>query len=61
MAFYRKRLPSLRRNNIMSNTEKKYYSLLEITRSLESVIRKTYTKSYWIKAEIAKLNYYSHS
>jgi len=45
----------------MSNTEKKYYSLLEITRSLESVIRKTYTKSYWIKAEIAKLNYYSHS
>lgn len=48
-------------NNCMSTTEKKYYSLLEITRSLESVIRKTYTKSYWIKAEIAKLNYYTHS
>ena len=45
----------------MNTTEKKYYSLLEITRSLESVIRKTYTKSYWIKAEIAKLNYYTHS
>ena len=45
----------------MGTTEKKYYSLLEITRSLESVIRKTYTKSYWIKAEIAKLNFYTHS
>ena len=45
----------------MSTTEKKYYSLLEITRSLESVIQKTYKRSYWIKAEIAKLNYYTHS
>ncbi|MCF6169632.1 MAG: exodeoxyribonuclease VII large subunit [Bacteroidales bacterium] len=45
----------------MENTDKKYYSLLQITRSLESVIQKTYTKSYWVKAEIAKLNYYSHS
>lgn len=45
----------------MAVTEKKYYSLLEITRSLESVIRKTYTKSYWVKAEIAKLNHYTHS
>ncbi len=40
---------------------KKYYSLLEITQSLESVIRKTYTKAYWVKAEIAKLNLYTHS
>lgn len=45
----------------MSSSEKKYYSLLEITRSLESVIQKTYTRSYWVKAEIAKLNYYTHS
>lgn len=45
----------------MNTTEKKHYSLLEISRSLESVISKTYTKSYWIKAEIAKLNHYTHS
>lgn len=45
----------------MPTSEKKYYSLLEITRSLESVIQKTYTKSYWVKAEIAKLNFYTHS
>lgn len=45
----------------MNTTEKKHYSLLEISRSLESVISKTYAKSYWIKAEIAKLNHYTHS
>jgi|TARA_Y100000031_G_C8246649_1_gene398399 exodeoxyribonuclease VII large subunit len=40
---------------------KKYYSLLELTRSIESVIKKTYTSSYWVKAEIAKLNFYPKS
>jgi exodeoxyribonuclease VII large subunit len=40
---------------------KKHYSLLELTRSIESVIKKTYTRSYWVKAEIAKLNYYPKS
>ncbi len=40
---------------------KKFYSLLELTRSIESVIKKTYTASYWVKAEIAKLNYYPQS
>ena len=39
----------------------KYYSLLELTRSIESVIKKTYTRSYWVKAEIVKLNYYPKS
>lgn len=40
---------------------KKYYSLLELTQSIESVLKKTYTASYWVKAEIAKLNYYPKS
>ena len=45
-----------------TNTKsKKYYSLLELTKSIESVIKKTYTRSYWVKAEIAKLNYYPKS
>jgi len=44
-----------------SEIQKKYYSLLELTQSIESVIKKTYTKSYWVKAEIAKLNYYPKS
>ncbi len=37
------------------------YSLFEISESLESIISKTYTKAYYIKAEILKLNYYPHS
>ncbi len=37
------------------------YSLFEISKSIESVISKTYTKAYYIKAEILKLNYYPHS
>ena len=40
---------------------KKYFSLLELTKSIESVIKKTYTRSYWVKSEIAKLNFYPKS
>jgi len=41
-----------------NNTEIKHYSLGELAESLKSVISKTYTRKYWIRAEIAKLNYY---
>jgi exodeoxyribonuclease VII large subunit len=41
--------------------KRKIYTLLDITKSLQSVIRKTYTHSYWIKAEIARLNHYPKS
>ncbi len=37
------------------------YSLSEITGSLRSVINKTYTRAYYIKAEIIRLNRYPHS
>lgn len=40
---------------------KKHYSLSELARSLSSQIEKTYSKSYWITAEISKLNYYPQS
>lgn len=39
----------------------KYYSLFELATSLQSVIEKTYKRAYWVKAEIAKLNYYPKS
>jgi len=45
----------------MHQIPKKHYSLLELTKSIESVIKKTYSRSYWVKAEIAKLNYYPKS
>jgi exodeoxyribonuclease VII large subunit len=37
------------------------YSLSEITSSIKSVINKTYTRAYYIKAEIIRLNKYPHS
>ena len=37
------------------------YALSEITKSIESVIGRNYNRTYYIKAEILKLNYYPHS
>lgn len=37
------------------------YSLSEITGSIKSVINKTYTRAYYVKAEIIRLNKYPHS
>lgn len=34
------------------------YTLFELTNSIVSVINKNYKSSYWIKAEVTKLNYY---
>ncbi len=43
------------------NDDRRIFSLLEITQSLRSVIERNYTATYWIKAEIAKLNFYPRS
>src|SRR5690554_1311191 len=40
---------------------KKYYSLSDLARSLSTQIQKAYPGSYWITAEISKLNYYPQS
>lgn len=37
------------------------YSLSEITGSIKSVINKTYTRAYYVKAEMIRLNKYPHS
>ncbi|MDL2254764.1 exodeoxyribonuclease VII large subunit [Bacteroidales bacterium OttesenSCG-928-J16] len=42
-------------------TDKKVFSLLQLLQSVSSVISKTYNRSYWIKAEIAKVNEYKYS
>ncbi len=41
--------------------ERRIFTLLEITQSVRSVIERNYTSTYWIKAEVAKLNYYPRS
>ena len=45
----------------MSEIPSKYYSLSQLAKSLQSVIRRTYDKQYWIKAEISRLNFYPKS
>jgi len=44
-----------------NNRQQKYYSLGELTGSIRKVITKTYVSSYWVKTEIAKLNFYPYS
>ncbi len=41
--------------------DRRVFSLIEITQSLRSVIERKYNSTYWIKAEIAKLNFYPRS
>ncbi|MGO3184529.1 MAG: exodeoxyribonuclease VII large subunit [Aequorivita sp.] len=47
----------------MSETiaNRQVFSLFEVTRSIEDTIAKRYQQSYWIKAEMNKLNLYQHS
>ncbi len=44
-----------------SSPAKKHFTLLEVARSIEKTIREKFTGRYWVKAEIAKLNYYPKS
>ncbi len=37
------------------------FSLLEVSQSIQKSLAERYTSAYWIKAEMNKLNYYSHS
>lgn len=41
--------------------DKTIFSLLEVTKSIKKTLADRYTSSYWVKAEMNKLNYYSHS
>ncbi len=38
-----------------------HYTLSQITGHLQKLIARAYVDEYWVKAEIAKLNYYPHS
>lgn len=40
---------------------KTVFSLLEVANSIQKTISSRYTSSYWVKAEMNKLNHYSHS
>lgn len=42
-------------------SDKKVFSLLEVTKSIQRTLTERYRNSYWIKAEMNKINFYSHS
>jgi len=41
--------------------EKMIFSLLEVTQSIQKTLSERYTSSFWVKAEMNRLNYYPHS
>ncbi len=41
--------------------DRQIFSLFEVTRSIQKTIAERYKSSYWIKAELNKLNFYRHS
>jgi exodeoxyribonuclease VII large subunit len=47
----------------MSETidERTVFSLLEVTKSIQKTLFNRYTTSFWVKAEMNKLNFYKHS
>ena len=41
--------------------DKTVFSLLEVTRSIQKTIAERYKSSFWVKAEMNKLNFYKQS
>jgi len=41
--------------------DRKVFSLLEVARSIQKTLLERYTSAFWVKAEMNKLNFYSHS
>ncbi len=47
----------------MSDTiqDRKVFSLMEVSRSIQKTLQERYTSTFWVKAEMNKLNKYKHS
>ena len=41
--------------------DRKIFTLLEVSKSVQKTIAERYSSAFWVKAEMNKLNYYSHS
>ena len=44
-----------------SVNDRKIFSLLEVTLSIRKTIAERYKSTFWVKAEMNKLNLYTHS
>jgi exodeoxyribonuclease VII large subunit len=54
-------LPAFPRRMPQQLENRKIFSLLEVTQSIQKTLTERYTSSFWVKAEMNKLNYYPHS
>ncbi|NMH27292.1 exodeoxyribonuclease VII large subunit [Flavobacterium silvaticum] len=43
------------------SNDRKIFSLLDVTRSVQKTLNERYQTAFWVKAEMNKLNHYSHS
>lgn len=43
------------------NEDRKIFSLLQVTQSIQHTLSQRYTSAFWVKAEMNKLNHYPHS
>ena len=41
--------------------DRQVFSLFEVTASIQKTLAERYKASFWVKAEMNKLNFYSHS
>lgn len=48
-------------NMSLREDNRKIFSLAEVTRSIQKTLAERYTSSFWVKAEMNKLNLYKHS
>ena len=44
-----------------ARNERKVFSLIEVTMSIQKTLTERYKSSFWVQAEMNKLNYYPHS
>ena len=44
-----------------TTTNRKVFTLLQVTKSIQKTLSERYNNTYWIRAEMNKINFYSHS
>ena len=44
-----------------TTTNRKVFTLLQVTKSIKKTLSERYNNTYWIRAEMNKINFYSHS
>lgn len=54
-------MPFLSISFMTKSTDRKIFSLSQVAKSIQKTLAERYGSAYWVKAEMNKLNHYSHS